>query len=262
MHSLTALANKHGSDKGTIGPSQDWPAHNYTDIYEAYLWPLHSRPVDLLEVGLGVPGDSWRADIARGRNREGGASLKMWYDFFPQARIFGLDINPAEHLNNDRIATYVVDQGDRDDLCAFVQSVGIEFDVIIDDGSHRPDHQQVTLSTLFSHLKPGGLYFIEDLMRNGAGDGNASRYAAGDVLNTRRVLKHFCETGQFAGPNRLFDPEKLAAQIESVHFHVPQVRTELKVESPAAWRRQSRALRRVTRFRDDSEAMCVLQKRP
>ena len=33
--SLTAIANHRGTDKGTVGPSLSWPAHNHTEIYEA-----------------------------------------------------------------------------------------------------------------------------------------------------------------------------------------------------------------------------------
>lgn len=36
LTSLTELANHHGSDKGTLGPTDGWPGHNYTDVYEFY----------------------------------------------------------------------------------------------------------------------------------------------------------------------------------------------------------------------------------
>src|SRR5687767_11792216 len=88
MQSLTQLANLYGSDKGTAGPSPWWPPHNYTDVYEAYLGHLRDQPLLLLEVGLGVPGDAWKAEIAQGRNTGGGASIKMWHDYFSKARIY------------------------------------------------------------------------------------------------------------------------------------------------------------------------------
>ena len=37
------------------------------------------------------------------------------------------------------------------------------FDVIIDDGSHVPSHQKLTFQTLWPHLRPGGLYAVEDI---------------------------------------------------------------------------------------------------
>ena len=42
------------------------------------------------------------------------------------------------------------------------EQVPNNFDFIIDDGSHYPQHQIDTFLNGFSHLKSGGLYFIED----------------------------------------------------------------------------------------------------
>jgi len=223
QESLTAIANTHGTDKGTIGPSETWRAHNYTDVYEAYLCKKRNQPIKLLEIGLGVKGEAWQANIVHGRNTVGGASLKMWYDYFPRARIYGVDINPASHIDNDRITTYIVDQGDVDALNGFLESIGnVKFDVIVDDGSHRPDHQQVSLGVLFPRLAPGGFYFIEDLLRNGKGDGKTSRSAVDTVVNTRRLLKGFQRDGFFEQPNALVNEAYLKRHIEFINFHVPR----------------------------------------
>ena len=131
--------------------------------------------------------------------------------------------------------TFVADQGDPDELAAVVRVSGEPgFDVIVDDGSHRPDHQQVSLDFLFHHVKPGGLYFIEDLMSNGLGDGRTGRMACPDVLNTRAVLKGFVATGSFPGPHRLADPDRLAAEIGEIRFHapVPRGRSQQPVNEP------------------------------
>ncbi|WP_141012705.1 class I SAM-dependent methyltransferase [Nocardioides sambongensis] len=222
--SLTDIANLEGTDKGTIGPSEEWPAHNYTDVYGAYLAPWRDRSITILEIGLGVPGDAWEAQIAHGRNEQGGGSLRAWYGYFPHARIYGVDINPATHLDNDRISTHVVDQGDPAAIAAFLASIGeVEFDLVVDDGSHRPDHQQITLGCLLPRVRAGGLYLIEDLLSNGRGDGGRGRrsYSA-DVLNTRRVLDRFRLHGAFAEPHAIVDPDYCAAHIAEITFHVPR----------------------------------------
>ena len=59
--SLTELANQYGTDKGTVGPVRTWSAHNYTDIYEAYLERYRLSTLTILEIGLGVTGDRWKA---------------------------------------------------------------------------------------------------------------------------------------------------------------------------------------------------------
>ena len=218
--SLTDIANLNGTDKGTIGPSQRWPAHNYTDVYEAYLAPWRDKEITILEVGLGVPGEHWDARMAHGRNEGGGGSLKTWRDYFPKAHIHGADINAAPHLDGERTRTHIVDQSDHTALKGLVAEIGTEIDLILDDGSHNPQHQQITLGCLWPALRPGGIYIIEDLLANGLGDGRQNRMSSDKVLNTRRVLKHFQREGTFEEPHGLGDTTSLAAEIETLSFHV------------------------------------------
>jgi hypothetical protein len=256
--SLTEIANQEGTDKGTDGPAQAWQGHNYTDVYDAYLSRLRDESITLLEIGLGVDGPNWKANIAQGRNAQGGASMRMWYRYFSRARILGADVNPAEFLDNDRIRTGIVDQGDPEQLRGFLAQAGVErVDVIIDDGSHRPDHQQITLTTLLPYLVSGGMYFVEDLMSNGLGDGTADRFTAEHVLNTRRVLRAFVTEGVFAEPNALGDQgdqSAVGAAIDSIVFHCPRIAI---VREPAqGLRRRRRRIRLVA----DEPALCAIRK--
>jgi hypothetical protein len=254
--SLTELANLYGSDKGTVGPSARWSGHNYTDIYEAYMERDRYSAITLLEIGLGVVGDRWNARIVHGRNT-GGASLRMWYDYFPNGSIFGIDVNRCSYLDNDRIKTFVADQSSVHELGAFTEATkGIEFDIIIDDGSHRPDHQQVSLSFFFKRLKSGGLYFIEDLANNGLGDGARGRHACDKVKNTRSVLKHFRDYGKFLEPNALMDSAYLAQNIASLNFHAPEYSLELALRPSLR-----HPLKRTIDYKADRESLCVIRKR-
>ncbi len=254
--SLTELANAYGSDKGTVGPAPGWNGHNYTDVYEAYLERYRPSPLKILEIGLGVTGDRWDARIVRGRNT-GGASLKMWYDYFPSAQIYGIDVNECSYLDNDRIKTFVADQGDLADLEAFAEATAhTEFDVIFDDGSHRPDHQQISLGFFFKRLRAGGLYFIEDLLSNGLGDRAKGRMACHTVRNTRSVLKHFLKQGVFLEPHALIDPDYLRAEIDSVNFHVPKISISVAVRASL-----KRPVRKVVSYQPDTETLCLVRKR-
>ncbi len=226
MKSLTDIANQYGTDKGTLGPSLTYGAHNYTDIYEAYLSRYRQNPVNILEIGIGVDGDRWNAYIVHGRNKTGGASLKMWKDYFPRGEIFGIDINSAKHFDSERIHTFVIDQGNRQDIQNFIKKIkNIYFDFIFDDGSHRPDHQQISLGFLFPRLKPKGIYFIEDLEKNGLGDKggkrNKGRHNTNLTHNTRKILRTFFNTGRFLTPNCLGDTSYLKEQISTITFHAP-----------------------------------------
>lgn len=223
---LGEIADRYACDKGRRGPSSRWGANNYVDVYQAYLHHRREEPLNLLEIGLGVTGPNCDVKLVHGGNT-GGASMKMWSDYLPNAKIAGVDINPAPYLDTDRVKTYVVDQGSRESLKTFVdQHPNPSFDVIIDDGSHRADHQQVSLEMLFPHLKPGGLYFIEDLNDFGYGGRTGGRYATPDTISTRDLFKQYTRTGEIAGPNA-FESTDFFASIDDVAFYCPKPRQRL-----------------------------------
>ncbi len=120
--------------------------HHFTEVYEHFFFPLKDSAVKILEIGIG-----------------GGGSLEMWRDYFPKATIYGIDIEPKSELDSDRIKTFVADQADRSQLAAFIGASGGYFDIIIDDGGHTMDQQQVSFGFLFKYLRPGGYYAIEDV---------------------------------------------------------------------------------------------------
>lgn len=137
---LTRLADRYGSDKGSH-------VHGYTAIMEGFLRGRRSSARKVLEIGV------FR-----------GASLKMWRDYFPAAIVVGVDTDPntlATVVGEDRIETHMADQANRAELS---RAVGAEpYDLIVDDGGHRMEQQQVSLGFLFQHVSPGGFYMIEDL---------------------------------------------------------------------------------------------------
>ena len=86
----------------------------------------------------------------------------MWREFFPNATIYGVDIvDKSMFLSDEKIKTITYDATKKDIIDKFLK--GIEFDIIIDDGSHIMKDQQVSFSNLFPLVKPGGFYCIEDI---------------------------------------------------------------------------------------------------
>lgn len=147
VKTLNALATAHGTDKGfDVGLS-----HGYVRIYAPMLGRLAGRPAKLLEIGLAIA-----------RDGKSCPSLAMWSDFLPDAEILGADIQDYSGFSHPRCQTHVLDQTDRAALLEFARAEG-PFDAIIDDGAHLSDAQQISFFALFPALKPGGLYFIEDL---------------------------------------------------------------------------------------------------
>jgi len=216
---LYDLANRNGTDKGHIGPSARWSANNYTDIYQAYFGRDRESIRHFCEVGLGVPGPNWESSIAQGTNPRGGGSMRRWHDFFPNATLYGLDINPADHLENDRVKTYEVDQSSTDSLESFKEAVGdVQFDIIIDDGSHISDHQQLTLSLLWDKLASGGMYVIEDLNSVGLGDTRHGKHAPRNAESTRTLFQHYIAAGEVLPQNGFVNLEFLK-EVDYIALH-------------------------------------------
>ncbi|WP_119461877.1 class I SAM-dependent methyltransferase [Rhodospirillaceae bacterium SYSU D60014] len=117
--------------------------HNYLPIYDRYFSPIRQDVRKVLEIGV-----------------QSGKSLRMWRDYFPNAEIYGLDLDPAcKAVEEDRIRIAIGDQSNPSDLA----KLPTDFDIIIDDGSHIPAHQINTFRYLFRHnMNERGVYAVED----------------------------------------------------------------------------------------------------
>jgi hypothetical protein len=87
----------------------------------------------------------------------------MWKNYFPNAEIFGFDIDDFSGVKIDRCTTVRGDMSSPADLERLVSTVGRPIDILLEDGSHASHHQQIALGTLFPHLRSDGIYVIEDL---------------------------------------------------------------------------------------------------
>ncbi len=114
----------------------------YHKVYPKYLERL--RPFDFVMWEIGV---------------DQGASLRMWSEYLPSARLYGFDIDP-ECLKVDagRATVWIDDAAG----AGFGSGEIVPF-VVIDDGSHKPADQMKTFLSVWPRVLPGGLYFIEDL---------------------------------------------------------------------------------------------------
>lgn len=138
------LREIHAAKLGKV--SDKWKS--YLDYYHGLLEPMRGNPLTVLEIGV-----------------QNGGSLETWSEFFPQARaIIGCDIDPnCGHLRfaDPRIHVVVGDAGTaatRDHIAALQP----QFDLVIDDGSHKSHDILAAFALYFPLLKAGGLYCIED----------------------------------------------------------------------------------------------------
>ncbi|MEX5634484.1 class I SAM-dependent methyltransferase [Parafrankia sp. FMc2] len=184
--------------------------HWFTGHYENHFRHLLDEPVRLLEIGIGGYGDT----------SSGGASLRMWQNYFRRGRIFGLDVYEKTSVHGPRLRTIVGDQNDPAAMRRLGEQVG-PFDVIIDDGSHVSEHVLTSFEALFPYLRDGGLYVIEDFGTTywpGFGGARPDAEGAQTAMTRMKGLLdglHYPEYEDAA----IYQPSLTDRTVSAVHFY-------------------------------------------
>lgn len=124
---------------------QKW--RQYFPAYERHLQRFVGQKVALAEIGI-----------------FSGGSLEMWRAYFGEGlSLYGIDIAPETKVyEGEQTRIFIGDQGDP----AFWKKFNAEataLDILIDDGSHDPEHQISTFEEMFPRLNPGGVFLCEDV---------------------------------------------------------------------------------------------------
>jgi hypothetical protein len=157
------------TEKVSVAASQDTPEnelfdifeadtnvhkwHHYFDIYTRHFEAYRSRPIKMLEIGV------FR-----------GGSLRMWKEYFhPDSTIVGIDIDKTckdHEIADNKVFVRIGSQADPEFLAQVNKEFG-PFDIILDDGSHKTHHQNISFGALFRPaLTDGGCYMVEDVHTN------------------------------------------------------------------------------------------------
>jgi hypothetical protein len=157
--------------------------HRYVDVYHEAFRAL-GQVSEVLEFGVAE-----------------GHSIRWLADCFPQARTVGADLMPeqASWPKGDRICYVRVDQADRRAVAAMFASLGRQFDVVIEDGSHIPSHQATCLVEGIGYVRPGGLYILEDVHSSHPDHADFRRCRPPDAANCLHVLlalQHLKDIGE------------------------------------------------------------------
>ena len=124
--------------------------HKYTDFYEPFFKVIQAekeRPV-ILEYGVFK-----------------GGSIRMYLESFRHPIIYGVDIVAERPTwpKGDDIHYFQVDQSNRGQIRDFLKKADQKFDLVIEDGGHRPDQQYYSLIETVDYMAPGSLYILEDI---------------------------------------------------------------------------------------------------
>ena len=150
---------KHHSDKAS-----HW--HNHTTIYSRLFKDRREEPLRIFELGLGTNNPELPSTMGvRGRP---GASLRGWRELFPNASVYGADIDRTILLQEDRIKTFYCDQLNELSIRTLWSQPDLQagMDIIIEDGLHTFEANISFLEGSLEHLRAGGIYVIEDIATN------------------------------------------------------------------------------------------------
>lgn len=163
---LPALCEKYGSDKGWADETRPrpypWPPHTYADYYGRLFDHCRAGVRRVFECGIGTN----RSPFAGNMGAEGrpGASLRAWRDYFPNALVYGADIDEEVLFRDERIETFYVDQTSPASIKSLWERMGVaDFDLMVDDGLHTFEAGICLFEHSHSKLAPRGIYAIEDV---------------------------------------------------------------------------------------------------
>ena len=128
-------------------------AHSYVPVYDELFTPIRNDSLNILQIGV-----------------EHGAMLQTWVNYFPNAKVYGIDTAPQDGYDRhaffrEQVTMYGgADYINQDFVNEKFVNQGITFDIIIDDCSPRDLHViSATVQLYLPLVKNGGMYFSEDL---------------------------------------------------------------------------------------------------
>ncbi len=133
LKTLNEIGVECRTDKSTI-------THCYLDNYEKYLAPLRDKEFVLLELGVA-----------------GGSSVKMWREYFPNAKVYGID-NNADCAGENIFIGDVTDEAFMDSVLAQIGTPTL----VIEDSAHVGEVTIKVFKYLFPKIASGGLMAVED----------------------------------------------------------------------------------------------------
>tara|TARA_B100001123_G_C15295908_1_gene1019183 strand:+ start:1807 stop:2364 length:558 start_codon:yes stop_codon:yes gene_type:complete len=139
--SLVKLNNKK-TDKNT--------RHSYLPLYETLLEPIKNTAGNILEIGV-----------------DKGGSIKLWYDYFTKATIYGCDRSGRQMKMHELKTKNRIFLNLHEDAYTkeYVQKnfENKKFDFLLDDGPHTLSSQEKFIELYSPLLSENGILIVEDV---------------------------------------------------------------------------------------------------
>jgi hypothetical protein len=142
--SLEQIVDNSRTDKNTV--------HSYLQLYQNLLVCKKETAKNVLEIGI-----------------YNGGSIKLWSDFFINAKVFGLDIMNINNVwdvikNNENIILYTsIDAYNNDFFDNHFIKQNIKFDFMLDDGPHSLESMKQFIKLYSQLMTDDGILIIEDV---------------------------------------------------------------------------------------------------
>ena len=149
--SLAEIVDNSRTDKNTV--------HSYLDLYQNLLVAKKDTAQNVLEIGIGDGG----------QGITNGGSIKLWHDYFVNAKVYALDIQDINTVwnglkHNDRIILHTsVDAYSKEFVQSEFLDKEIKFDMMLDDGPHTLDSMKSFITLYTPLLADNGILIIEDI---------------------------------------------------------------------------------------------------
>ncbi len=115
------------------------------ELYNKLFLPYQDKAIRMLEIGI------WN-----------GVSFKIWKEYFLNATLFGIDMSIPDPALLEIGKIFFGDQSYKRFTDTVAEEIG-SLDIVVDDGGHWCDDQQVSFNSFWPIVNSGGLYIIEDL---------------------------------------------------------------------------------------------------
>lgn len=135
----------YSSKSGKVTDKWESYLHFYNELFK----PLKNTKISMLEIGI-----------------QNGGSHEVWAEYFASGeRFIGCDID--QKCNNlkykDERIKLVIGNVNKESTYKQITEIKESFDIIIDDGSHLSSDIINSFLIYFPHIKPGGIYIVEDI---------------------------------------------------------------------------------------------------
>jgi hypothetical protein len=175
---------------------------HYFEVYDRHFSRFRGSDVHIVEFGVSQ-----------------GGSLQMWKNYFgPNAKIFGVDINPhCQQMADEQVEIFIGDQADR----AFLKSLAKKIpriDILIDDGGHTMKQQIHTFEELFHHVDPNGVYLCEDMHTSYWRNWGGGYKKRGTFIEYVKNFIDDINAWHSEDPGK-FDVSEFSRTVHSLHFY-------------------------------------------